>query len=205
GYGWCSKGISKRAAGLGANVIVTEVDPVKAIEAVMDGFRVMPIADAAKIGDIFVTATGDINVIRKEHFIKMKDRAIIANSGHFNVELDIEGLKSVSKKISEVRDNVVEYLMKNGKRVFILAEGRLVNLSAAEGHPANVMDMSFANQSLAAEFILKNAKKLEKKVYKLPDTLDENIAALKLKTLGIKIDKLTPEQVAYLKSWELGT
>jgi len=205
GYGWCSKGIAKRASGLGANVIVTEVDPIKAIEAVMDGFRVMTIAEASFIGDIFVTATGDINVIRKEHFIKMKNGAIVANSGHFNVELDIKGLKAVSKKIREVRDSVVEYSMKNGKNIYILAEGRLVNLSAAEGHPANVMDMSFANQSLAAEFILKNAKKLQKKVYKLPDAIDEKIAALKLKTMGIKIDKLTPEQIAYLKSWELGT
>ncbi|MCK4666479.1 adenosylhomocysteinase [Candidatus Dependentiae bacterium] len=205
GYGWCSKGIAKRAAGMGARVIVTEVDPIKAIEAVMDGFTVMPIADAAKIGDIFVTATGDINVIRMEHFQKMKEGAIVANSGHFNVELDLDTLRKKSKKKRDIRNSVREYTLKNGKKIYILSEGRLVNLSAAEGHPAIVMDMSFANQTLAAEFILKNAKKLEKKVYKLPDELDINIANLKLKTMGIKIDKLTPEQIEYLNSWELGT
>ena len=194
-----------RADGLGAKVIVTEVDHTKAIEAAMDGFEVMTIAEASKIGDIFVTLTGDINVIRPEHFTKMKDGAIVCNSGHFDVELDLKGLKKIAKSMKVVRDFVEQYTMKSGRRINILAEGRLVNLAAAEGHPASVMDMSFANQSLAAEYVTKNHKKLKKQVYPVPEKIDEKIAALKLKTMGITIDKLTPEQRRYLAAWEIGT
>ncbi|HBO84260.1 MAG: adenosylhomocysteinase [Deltaproteobacteria bacterium GWC2_42_11] len=205
GYGWCGKGLAMRAKGMGADVVVTEIDPLKGIEAVMDGFRVMPIADAAKIGDVFCTVTGNINVIRKEHFRIMKDGAIVSNSGHFNVELDIDGLKSISKGRRIVRDFVEEYRLKNGKRVFLLADGRLVNLASAEGHPPSVMDMSFANQALAAEYLAKNYKKLEKKVYVVPTKIDKEIARLKLISMGIKIDTLTAEQKKYLTSWEMGT
>ena len=205
GYGWGGKGLAMRAKGMGADVVVTEIDPLKGIEAVMDGFRVMPIADAAKIGDVFCTVTGNINVIRKEHFRIMKDGAIVSNSGHFNVELDIDGLKSISKGRRIVRDFVEEYRLKNGKRVFLLADGRLVNLASAEGHPPSVMDMSFANQALAAEYLAKNYKKLEKKVYVVPTKIDKEIARLKLISMGIKIDTLTAEQKKYLTSWEMGT
>ncbi|MCX7724885.1 MAG: adenosylhomocysteinase [Thermodesulfovibrio sp.] len=205
GYGWCGRGVAMRARGMGARVIVTEVDPLKALEAVMDGFDVMPIADAAKIGDIFVTVTGNINVISEKVFSKMKDGAIVANTGHFNVEIDIEGLERMSKSKRLIRDFVEEYTLKDGRRVYLLAEGRLVNLSAAEGHPAAVMDMSFANQALSAEYIFKNAKKLENKVYSVPEEIDREIARLKLESMGIKIDKLTKEQNKYLHSWQLGT
>lgn len=206
GYGWCGRGLAMRARGMGANVIVTEVDPLPALEAVMDGFRVMPIAKAAEIGDFFCTLTGDINVIRKEHFMKMKDGAIVANSGHFNVELDIPGLKSISSAVRTIRPFLEEYTLKQtGKRIHILGEGRLVNLAAAEGHPSSVMDMSFANQALAAEYIYSNAGKLENKVYPVPDYIDKEIARLKLESMGAKIDKLTPEQKKYLSSWEMGT
>jgi len=204
GYGWCGRGLAVRAKGMGANVIVTEVDPVKAIEAVMDGFMVMPIAKAAPLGDLFVTLTGDIHVIRLEHFKKMKDGAIVCNSGHFNVELDLDSLAKASSKKRVVRPNVEEYTL-GRKKIYILAEGRLVNLSAAEGHPAMVMDMSFANQALAAEYVVKNHTKLERKVYMVPEKIDSDIAALKLKSMGVKIDKLTPEQKKYLVSWEMGT
>ncbi|MBI5682738.1 MAG: adenosylhomocysteinase [Deltaproteobacteria bacterium] len=205
GYGWCGKGLAMRAKGMGADVVVTEIDPIKGIEAVMDGFRVMPVADAAKIGDVFCTVTGNLNVIRKEHFKNMKDGAIVSNSGHFNVELDIDGLKSISKGRRIVRDFVEEYRLKNGKRVFLLADGRLVNLASAEGHPPSVMDMSFANQALAAEYLVKNYKKLDKKVYVVPQNIDKEIARLKLASMGQKIDVLTSEQKKYLASWEMGT
>lgn len=205
GYGWCGKGLAMRAKGMGADVVVTEIDPIKGIEAVMDGFRIMPIADAAKIGDIFCTVTGNINVIRKEHFKNMKDGAIVSNSGHFNVELDIDGLKSISQGTRLVRDFVEEYRLKDGKRIFLLADGRLVNLASAEGHPPSVMDMSFANQSLAAEYLVKNYKKLDKKVYVVPQDIDKEIARLKLASMGHKIDTLTKEQTKYLASWEMGT
>jgi len=204
GYGWCGRGLAERAKGMGANVIVTEVDPVKAIEAVMDGFMVMPIARAATLGDLFVTLTGDINVIRLEHFKKMKDGAIVCNSGHFNVELDLDSLAKVATKKRVVRPNVEEFTL-GRKKIYVLAEGRLVNLSAAEGHPAMVMDMSFANQALAAEYVVKNHQKLERQVYVVPEKIDVQIAALKLKSMGIKIDRLTPEQKKYLSSWEMGT
>ncbi len=205
GYGWCGKGVAMRAKGLGSKVIVVEVDPLPALEASMDGFEVMPIKDAARIGDIFVTVTGDINVIRKEHFAIMKDGAIVSNSGHFNVEIDIPGLKKISKARRATRDFVEEYTLKNGRRIYLLGEGRLINLAAAEGHPACVMDMSFANQGLCAEYITKNHNKLGNQVYNVPQNLDKNIAALKLKSMGIKIDDLTQEQKKYLASWEMGT
>jgi len=205
GYGWCGRGFALKAKGMGADVIVTEVDYLKAIEATMDGFRVMPMREAAKIGDVFCTLTGDINVIRPEHFRVMKDNAVVCNSGHFNVEIDIPGLKKMSKKKRRVREFVDEYTLKNGKRINLLAEGRLINLSAAEGHPAVVMDMSFANQALAAEYLVKSGRKLQKKVYVVPERIDSEIARLKLGSMGIKIDKLTPEQKKYLASWEMGT
>ncbi|WP_456430721.1 adenosylhomocysteinase [Thermosulfuriphilus sp.] len=205
GYGWCGRGLAMRARGMGARVIITEVDPLKALEAVMDGYDVMPIAEAARIGDFFCTVTGDINVIRKEHFLKMKDGAIVANSGHFNVELDLEGLKEISTKIREIRDNVVEYTLKNRRKVYVLAEGRLVNLAAAEGHPSAVMDMSFANQALCCEYLAKRPKKLKKTVYPVPEEIDQEIARMKLDSMGIKIDQLTEEQEKYLSSWEMGT
>ncbi|MBI5587273.1 MAG: adenosylhomocysteinase [Deltaproteobacteria bacterium] len=205
GYGWCGKGVAMRAKGMGANVVVTEIDPLKALEAVMDGFRVMPIADAAGIGDFFCTVTGNLNVIRKEHFVKMKDGALVSNSGHFNVELDLRGLKAASKGKKVVREFVEEYAMKNGRKVCVLGEGRLINLAAAEGHPASVMDMSFANQALAADFLVKNGKKLSNQVYVVPEAIDKEIARLKLAALGMKIDNLTSEQKKYLASWEMGT
>jgi adenosylhomocysteinase len=205
GYGWCGRGVAMRAKGLGARVIVTEVDPLKALEATMDGFELMPIKEAAKIGDIFVTATGNINVIAKGCFSLMKDGAIICNTGHFNVEIDIESLKAMSKAQRTIRDFVEEYTMKNGKRIYLLGEGRLINLAAAEGHPSAVMDMSFANQALCAEYMVKNAKKLENTVYSVPEKIDAEISRLKLKAMGLNIDTLTPEQKKYLKSWEMGT
>ncbi|MEK7849436.1 MAG: adenosylhomocysteinase [Candidatus Omnitrophota bacterium] len=205
GYGWCGRGAAMRAKGLGATVIIIEVDPFKALEAVMDGFLVMPIAAAAKIGDIFVTVTGDINVLRGEHFKVMKDKAIICNSGHFNVEIDIPALQKLSSKRRFTRDFVEEFVLSNGRRIYLLGDGRLINLAAAEGHPAQVMDMSFANQALAAEYMKKNYKKLERKVYKVPVDIDRKIAELKLASMGIKIDKLTAEQKKYLASWEMGT
>ncbi|MBI4228394.1 MAG: adenosylhomocysteinase, partial [Deltaproteobacteria bacterium] len=205
GYGWCGKGLAMRARGLGANVIVTEVNNLNALEAVMDGFRVMPIDEAAKIGDFFCTVTGTINVIRKEHFLKMKDGAIVCNSGHFNVELDLEGLKSISRGKRDMRDYVAEYTLKNGRRLNVLGEGRLINLAAAEGHPPSVMDMSFANQALCVEHLIKRSGTLENRVYDVPANVDISIAEMKLKSLGVKIDKLTPEQKSYLHSWELGT
>jgi adenosylhomocysteinase len=194
-----------RAKGMGARVVVTEVKPVRALEAVMDGFEVLPMAEAAKIGDVFVTITGDKNVIDKEHFALMKDGAIMANSGHFNVEINIPALESLSKNKKEVRAFVDQYTLKNGKKLFLLGEGRLINLAAAEGHPAAVMDMSFANQALCMEYLIKNKGKLENKVYSVPDAIDKNVALLKLDSMGIKIDKLTPEQQEYLNSWQEGT
>ena len=205
GYGWCGKGLAMRARGLGANVVVTEIDELAALEAVMDGFRVMPIAEAAKIGDFFCTVTGNISVIRKEHFRNMKDGAIICNSGHFNVELDLDGLKTISKKRRQIREYVEEYTLKSGKKLNVLGNGRLINLAAAEGHPSSVMDMSFANQALCAEYVVKNAKKLENRVYDVPVAVDQGVARMKLKAKGINIDKLTPEQKKYLNSWEIGT
>jgi len=205
GYGWCGRGVAMRANGMGARVIVTEVNPLKAIEAVMDGYDVMPIAEAAKIGDFFVTLTGDINVIRKEHFPKMKDGAIVANSGHFNVEIDLKGLNHLAKKKRIVREFVEEYTLKDGRKINVLGEGRLINLASAEGHPSSVMDMSFANQSLGAEYLAKNSKNLQRQVYKIPEKIDAEIARLKLKSMEIKIDNLTKEQQHYLSSWEMGT
>ncbi len=205
GYGWCGRGFASRARGMGADVIITEVDPLKALEAVMDGYKVIPIGEAAKIGDLFVTVTGDVSVIRKEHFLKMKDGAIVANSGHFNVEIDIEGLKKISKSRRKTREFVEEFSLRNGKRINLLGEGRLINLAAAEGHPATVMDMSFANQALAARFLAQSGRQLQKKVYPVPEEIDQRIALLKLEAMGVKIDKLTPEQKKYLASWELGT
>ena len=205
GYGWCGKGIAMRAKGMGAKVIVTEGNPLRALEATMDGFDVMPIREASKIGNIFVTATGDIAVISKECFAAMKDGAILCNSGHFNVEICIDDLKKMSKGRRMIRDYVEEFTLKNNRRIYILGEGRLINLAAAEGHPSSVMDMSFANQALCAEYMVKNYKKLEKKVYSVPEDIDRKIAFLKLKAMGIKIDLLTAEQKKYLESWEVGT
>ncbi|MDD4953510.1 MAG: adenosylhomocysteinase [Candidatus Omnitrophica bacterium] len=205
GYGWCGKGVAMRAKGLGAKVIVVEVNPLRALEAAMDGFAVMPIKDAAKLGDIFVTVTGDINVIRGEHFAVMKDRAIVSNSGHFNVELEISALEKLSKAKKQIRDFTDEYTFKDGRKIYLLGQGRLINLAAAEGHPAQVMDMSFANQALGAEYMVKHYDSLENDVYKVPEDIDNNIAALKLKSMGIRIDTLTAEQKKYLSSWEMGT
>ena len=205
GYGWCSRGIAMRAKGLGANVIVTEVDPLRALEAVMDGFRVMPMLEAAPIGDIFITATGDIKVIDQHHFEVMKDGAVVANSGHFNVEINIPALEGMATEKRSPRTSVEQYLLQDGRRVHLLGEGRLVNLAAAEGHPASVMDMSFANQALGAVYMLRNAEHLEKKVYVIPEDVDQEIARLKLEAMGIQIDTLTLEQEEYLTSWEEGT
>ncbi len=205
GYGWCSRGIASRARGMGANVIVTEVDPMRALEAVMDGFSVMPIVDAAKVGDIFVTATGDINVIDTTAFEQMKDGAILANSGHFNAEINLSALQALASDVRRPREFVEQYLLRDGRKIVVLGEGRLVNLAAAEGHPSAVMDMSFANQALAAEYLIKNAGKLQKQVYTLPEELDREIARLKLVAMGVRIDTLTPEQEKYLRSWEEGT
>jgi adenosylhomocysteinase len=205
GYGWCSRGIAMRARGLGANVIVTEVNPLKALEAVMDGFRVMPMLEAAPIGDIFVSSTGDINVIDRHHLEVMKDGAIVANSGHFNVEINIPALEEMAVEKRQPRAFVDQYWLPDGRRIHLLGEGRLVNLAAAEGHPASVMDMSFANQALGAVYMLRNADKLEKKVYVIPEEVDQEIARLKLEAMGVRIDTLTPEQEKYLASWEEGT
>ena len=205
GYGWCSRGIAMRARGMGANVIVTEVDPLRALEAVMDGFRVMPMLEAAKIGDIFVTSTGDKNVIDRHHFEVMKDGAILANSGHFNVEINIPALEAMAVEVRRVREFVDQYHLPDGRRISILGEGRLINLAAAEGHPASVMDMSFANQSLAVEYLVKHGKEMEKRVYPVPQDIDREIARLKLAAMGVEIDVLTPEQEEYLTSWEAGT
>lgn len=205
GYGWCGKGVAMRARGMGANVIVTEIDPVKAIEAVMDGFRVMPMSEACQIGDFFVTVTGNRHVIDKEHFETMKDGAIVANSGHFDLELNLDALREMSSEVASRRPFVEEYIGKNGKSVIVLGEGRLINLAAAEGHPASVMDMSFANQALSTEFLVKNQGKLEHRVHVLPEEVDQEIAGLKLRALGISIDTLTPEMVEYMSSWETGT
>jgi adenosylhomocysteinase len=205
GYGWCGRGVAMRARGMGANVIVTETDPLRALEAVMDGYTVLPSREAAKVGQVFITVTGDIHVLREEHFALMRDGAILANAGHFNVEIDLEALERVAKKRRTVRDFVEEFTLKDGRRLYVLAEGRLLNLAAAEGHPASVMDMSFANQALAAEFAVRNAGKLEKKVYRVPRAIDEEIARLKLKAMGVRIDRLTPAQKKYLASWEIGT
>ena len=204
GYGWCGRGLALRAKGMGANVIVTEVNPLRALEAAMNGYRVMPIAEAAEIGDIFVTTTGDINVIRKEHMQKMKDGAILANSGHFNVEISIKDLEALATTKRTIRSNLEEYTLTNGKRLYLLAEGRLVNLAAAEGHPSEVMDMSFSNQALCVEYIAKK-EKMPPKVYSVPREIDETVARLKLKAMGIEIDELTEEQKRYLSSWSMGT
>lgn len=205
GYGWCGRGVAMRAHGMGANVIITEVDPLRALEAVMDGYRVMPIEQAAPLGDFFCTVTGDIHVIRQEHFLAMKDGAIVANSGHFNVELDLDGLAKVVTDRRQIRDFVEEHTLNNGRRVYVLGEGRLVNLAAAEGHPSSVMDMSFANQALCAEFMKKNAATLTKEVYVVPEDIDKEVARLKLLALGVQIDTLTEEQNAYLNTWTMGT
>ncbi len=206
GYGWCGKGFAMRARGMGANVIVTEVNPIRALEAAMDGYRVMPMIEAAEEGDLFCTLTGNYHVIRPEHIERMKDGAILANSGHFNVEIDIRGLEKMATKIRKgVRRFVDEYTLPDGRRVYLLADGRLINLAAAEGHPASVMDMSFATQALTAEWVIGNAGKLEVKVHRVPREIEDWISTLKLETMGISIDELTPEQVKYLKSWEMGT
>jgi len=205
GYGWCGRGLASRARGMGADVIVTEIDPTKAIEAVMDGYRVMSMNEAAKIGDVFVTVTGNKNVVGREHFELMKNGAVVANSGHFNVEIDIPALERMSSSKRPTREFVDEYSMKDGRKIYLLAEGRLINLAAAEGHPASVMDMSFANQALSAEYLVKNHQSLERKVYPVPEELDKKVARLKLESMGIKIDKLTPEQEEYLASWSEGT
>lgn len=205
GYGWCGRGLANRARGMGANVIVTEIDPLKALEAVMDGFRVMPMNEAVKIGDIFVTVTGDLNVVDGHHFEQMKDGAIVCNSGHFNVEINIPYLEKVAVSKKQVRPFVESYALKDGRQIFILGEGRLINLAAAEGHPASVMDMSFANQALGLEYMAKNYEKLEKTVYAIPEEIDKEIARLKLESMHVKIDTLTDEQVKYLHSWEAGT
>ena len=205
GYGYCGKGLAMRGSGLGAKVIVTEVEPLMALEAVMDGYQVMPMAEAVKIGDIFCTVTGDINVVREEHWKVMKDGAIVANSGHFNVELDIPALEKLATGRRMIREFTEEFTLPNGNRIYLLGEGRLINLAAAEGHPASVMDMSFANQALCAEYMLKNHAKLEKKVYSVPKDIDANIARLKLIAMGVEIDTLTEEQVKYLASWQEGT
>ncbi len=204
GYGWCGKGVALRAQGQGASVIVTEIDPLRGLEAVMDGFRVMPMSEAAALGDVFITVTGDTHVISGEHFKAMKDGAVIANSGHFNVEIDLDALAEMADETREIREYVMEYSL-GDRKVYVLGEGRLINLAAAEGHPASVMDMSFANQSLAAEHVVKNASELENRVESVPTNIDAEIARLKLQALGVEIDELTPEQREYLDSWEMGT
>jgi len=205
GYGWCGRGLAMRAKGMGAKVVVTEVNPLRALEATMDGYQVMPLAEAAKIGDFFVTVTGDMNVIRKEHFLLMKDGAILANSGHFDVEIEKNALQKMAKSIRRIREFVDEYILENNRRIYLLGEGRLINLAAAEGHPSSVMDMSFANQALTADYLVKEGNKLEKKVYSVPEHIDREIARLKLNSMGIEIDSLTLEQEKYLSSWEMGT
>jgi adenosylhomocysteinase len=205
GYGWCGRGVAMRASGMGAKVIVTEVDPLRALEAVMDGYQVMPMLLAAKVGDFFCTVTGDISVLRREHFSVMKDGAMICNSGHFNVEIELDTLAEMADGPRTIRENVEEYRLSSGNRINVLGEGRLINLAAAEGHPSSVMDMSFANQALASEYVVENGASLEKKVYGVPGEIDKAIAKLKLEAMGIEIDNLLPEQKKYLKSWELGT
>jgi adenosylhomocysteinase len=205
GYGWCGKGLAMRAKGMGANVIITEVNPLRALEAVMDGFRVMTIDQAAEVGDIFCTVTGNTHVIRREHFLEMKDGAIIANSGHFNVELDLDGLDKLTVSRRQIRDFVEEFKLKKGRRIYVLGEGRLINLASAEGHPPTVMDMSFANQALASEYLVKHHHTLEKRVYPVPVLIDQEIARIKLLSMGIQIDQLTKKQEEYLASWEKGT
>ena len=205
GYGWCGRGLAMRSRGMGANVIVTEVDSLKALEAVMDGFRVMPIEEAAKTGDIFCTVTGNINVIRKEHFNIMKDGAIVSNSGHFNVELDLKGLEEITAKKKKMRTFVEEYTLQDGRRINVLGEGRLINLAAAEGHPSSVMDMSFANQALSLEYLVKNTSPLAVGVYPVPEAIDRRIAEVKLSSIGVFVDTLTEEQEKYLSSWNMGT
>jgi len=205
GYGWCGRGVAMRARGMGANVFVVEVDPLKALEAVMDGYTVLPMQEAAAKGEIFVTITGNIHIIRKEHFAVMADGAVVCNSGHFNVEIDIPALEALSTGHSTIRDEVEEYRMKDGRRINLLSEGRLINLAAAEGHPASVMDMSFANQALGSEYAVQQRGKLEKKVHRVPLAIDQEIARLKLESMGVKIDPLTDEQRKYLASWEMGT
>lgn len=205
GYGWCGRGVAERARGMGANVIVTEIDPLKALQAVMDGFRVMPMREAARIGDFFCTLTGDVKVITVHHFNVMKSGAIIANSGHFNVEIDIPALEAMSVRKRRVREFIDQYTLEDGRSICLLGEGRLINLAAAEGHPSSVMDMSFANQALSAHFLAKKGKSLEIEVYPVPRDIDEEIASLKLKSIGVEIDELTPEQKNYLESWEMGT
>jgi adenosylhomocysteinase len=205
GYGWCGRGVAMRAAGMGAKVIITEIDPLRALEAVMDGYQVLPMSEAARIGDFFCTLTGDIHVLRKEHFEVMKDGAIVANSGHFNVEIDLDGLAEMAPERRQIRDFVEEFRLRNGRRIYVLGEGRLINLAAAEGHPSSVMDMSFANQALCSEYMVKNHASLEKKVYSVPVDIDKDIARLKLASMGVTLDVLTEEQDKYLHSWEMGT
>ncbi len=205
GYGWCGRGVAMRAKGLGADVIVTEVSPVRALEAVMDGFRVMPMSEAAKLGDIFITVTGNKSILAAEHFERLKDGAVLCNAGHFNVEIDIPALEKLSSAKRPARPFVDEYVLRDGHKVYLLGEGRLINLTAAEGHPAAVMDMSFANQALSAEYLIKNASQLEKQVYSVPEPIDRQIARLKLESMGILVDKLSPEQEQYLASWSEGT
>ena len=205
GYGWCGRGVASRARGMGANVVVTEIDPTKAIEAVMDGFRVMSMLDATAIGDVFITVTGNKHVIAKEHFEQMKSGAILCNSGHFNVEIDLDALAKMASSRRETREFVEEFVLRDGRKVYVLGEGRLINLAAAEGHPASVMDMSFANQALAAEYMVKNHSSLQKTVYSVPEDLDKQVAKMKLEAMGVKIDRLTPEQEHYLASWNEGT
>ncbi len=205
GYGWCGRGVASRARGLCGNVIVVEVEPRKALEAVMDGFRVMPMREAAKVGDLFITVTGDIAIIREEHFKLMKDQAIVCNSGHFNVEIDIPELTKMSNKVNQIKNDVQEFVMKDGRRIYLLAEGRLVNLASAFGHPPEVMDMSFANQALAVRYIAEKSSTLENQVYRVPVDIDSRVARLKLEAMGIEIEKLTEEQEEYLHSWEMGT
>lgn len=205
GYGWCGKGIAMRAKGMGSHVVVTEVDPLRALEAGMDGFQVMPMEQAAALGDIFCTATGNKGILRKEHILKMKSGAILANSGHFNVEIDIPALESLAKSKRTIRSYIVEYLLQDGRKINLLGEGRLINLASAEGHPSSVMDMSFANQALSAEYMLKHSRELQKKVYSVPADIDRNIARMKLASMGVSLDHLTPEQEKYLASWDEGT
>jgi adenosylhomocysteinase len=205
GYGWCGRGLASRARGLGAEVIVTEIDPTKAIEAVMDGYRVMSMEEAAKLGDVFCTVTGNKSVLRREHFELMKDGAIVANSGHFNVEIDIPALERLSSSKRTTRNFVEEYSLKDGRKINLLGEGRLINLASAEGHPPSVMDMSFADQALSLDYLVKNHKNLKKEVFRVPEELDKRVAKLKLESMGIKIDKLTPEQEEYLAGWSEGT
>jgi adenosylhomocysteinase len=205
GYGWCGRGFAMRAQGLGANVIVVEIEPRKALEAAMDGYRVMPMHKAAPLGDLFVTLTGNINVVRMEHFLQMKDQAVLANSGHFNVEIDIPALEKMASGKAEVQNNVTEYKLPDGRRLYLLAEGRLINLAAAYGHPPEVMDMSFANQALAVRYIVEHGRNLEKKVYAVPVEIDRRVAELKLASMGLETEKLTAEQDKYLHSWQMGT